>query len=133
MDCEKNLTLNEINFVINGIQSQLDKLRTILNTIALENKDLLEQSKKAEESVKKLNIDEMKIHGSSTEEIVNWYWDNYHHTAIFVTTPNGNHPIDYNEWTEGRIKNNKEATPEFYKDFMIRVIDKGGYIQVIPF
>lgn len=130
---EQNLTLSEITTALNSIQNQLDRIRFIVTKISNEDSELFEMTKKAEEFVRKLNIDDMNSHGSSSSEIVDWYWENYTYSAILVTTPNGNHPINYDEWTEGRIKNNKEVSPEFYKDFMIRVIDKGGYIQVVPF
>lgn len=132
---ETNLTISELNIALQSIQNQINKIKEIIEYITKDEKNeyLLALTKKAEEDVKKLNIEEMNSHGNDVKEIVDWYWNNNHYSSLLVITPNGTHPIDYKEWTEGRLKNNKEATPEFYKDFMIRVIDKGGYIQSIPF
>lgn len=133
MEQQTNITISEMYNFLNSIQSQINKAMSLLDSVVSNSEEFIEETKNAEKSVRDFNILDMKSHGSNTQEIVDWYWDNYHYSAILVTTPTGNHPIDFNEWVEGRQKNNKEVSPEFFKDFMIRVINVGGYIQVIPF
>lgn len=129
---DKDLTLTEISLALAGIQTQLNKLIDIVNA-ATETEDLTERKKKAEETIRAINIAEMKSHGTTPEEIVEWYWNNYHHTAILATTPNGDHPLCFEEWVQGRMKYNKETDAIYYKDYLCRVITKGGYIEVLPF
>jgi len=130
---ESNLTIKEILLSLQNIQYQINKIHSLIDVVSSNDPSFLEEAKKAESKIKEMSIDEMKTHGTTPEEIVDWYWNHYTPSELFVTTPNGDHPIDYLEWSEGRKKNNKEILVEYYKDFMIRVIDKGGFIQAIPF
>lgn len=133
MILEKDLTISEISLALLNIQDQLDKIKVIVDTAARENTDIQTRIKKTEEQIRLYNINEMKKHGDTPEQITDWYWNNYHHTAILVITPNGDHPVCFAEWENGRKKQNKDVELSSYKDFIYRVITKGGYVDTIPF
>lgn len=128
-----NYSFSEIILYLDKMQDQINAIRNVLNFAVSQDDSFKEQMQIAEHKLKASLLEEMKTHGTTTTEIVDWYWNNNPYEAIYVTTPNGNHPIDYREWVSGRIKNNKEVSPEYFKDYMIRVLDKGGLLQVIPF
>ena len=133
MEQVQNIAISQLYMMCDCIDNQVNKLRQLIDTLSKSDEDFKKKTSEIEKQIREDNILEMKSHGENAEDIVNWYWNNYHYSALLVTTPNGNHPINYQEWTEGRMKNNKEVQPEFYKDFMYRVIEKGGYIQNLPF
>lgn len=129
----KSITISELYSSLKVIQTQLDKLSFVLDKLSSEDEDFKKTALQIESYIRESNVSEMKLHGETSESIVTWYCDNYPCESILVTTPNGDHPIDYTEWSQGRQRLNKEVSHEFYKDFMKRVIEKGGYIQIIPF